>query len=86
VTDHNDATAANALNRHWAQTWQRAADEMAAIHQRELSHFDYEAQLPAIDAMLTAAFEQRVPRPRSGLVDQQRAFTAMRHLQGKPDP
>ena len=64
--------------RRWVETWRRAGPALEAVRRRELREFDYEANRPHLDAMLTWACEHAEPRTTSGLVEQQRWFMLIR--------
>lgn len=67
--------------QRYAQTWQAAGEALAQIKRQELLAYDYQQNLPLIDAMLQWAYEHRTPRLTSGLVEQQYWFMKMReHL------
>lgn len=62
----------------WVRTWQQAGEALAKVKRRELREYDYAQHQQAIDEMLQWAWEHRVERSTSGLVEQQRWFVKMR--------
>jgi hypothetical protein len=59
-------------DREWVEHWRRIAPKLEAIRRWELRHFNYEEQLPAIDALLQIGCAMAKPRNTSGLVELQR--------------
>jgi hypothetical protein len=59
-------------DKEWVEHWRRLGPKLEAIRRWELRHFNYEEQLPVIDALLQLGVENAVPRPTSGLVELQR--------------
>ncbi len=62
--DHTD--------KEWVEHWRRIGPKLEEIRRRELRNFNYEENLPAIDALLQIGCELRAPRNTSGLVELQR--------------
>lgn len=60
-----------AQGRRWAATWKRAGAELERIRILELRQLD---TYRAIEALLTPGHLPALPRPSSGLVEQQRWF------------
>lgn len=58
-------------DREWVEHWRRIGPVLEAIRRWELRHFDYEKQLPIIDALLQLGCDRAVMRPTSGLVELQ---------------
>jgi hypothetical protein len=58
--------------------WRRIGLELDRIWRQELRHFNYEEQLPLIDALLQLACEQALPRTTSGLVEWERLLAKTR--------
>lgn len=52
--------------------WRRIGPELDRLRRQELRHFNYEEQLPIIDALLQLACERASPRATSGLVELER--------------
>jgi hypothetical protein len=52
--------------------WRRVGPKLERIRRRELRDFNYQEQLPAIDALLQIAVERAVSRTTSGLVELER--------------
>jgi hypothetical protein len=59
-------------DKEWVEHWRRLAPVLDSIRRQELAHFDYEQQLPIIDALLQLGCDRAVPRMTSGLVELQR--------------
>ena len=59
-------------DKDWVEHWRRLGPILEAIRREELRHFNYEEQLPIIDALLQLGCDRAVPRPTSGLVELQR--------------
>jgi hypothetical protein len=59
-------------NKEWVEHWHRLGPILEEIRCAELRHFNYEEQLPIIDALLQLGVDHAVPRPTSGLVEFQR--------------
>ncbi len=59
-------------DKEWVEHWRRLGPILEAIRLRELREFNYEEQLPIIDALLQLGLDHAVPRPTSGLVELQR--------------
>ena len=59
-------------NKGWVEHWRRLGPKLEAIRRWELRHFNYEEQLPIIDALLQLGVDHAVPRSTSGLVELQR--------------
>ena len=61
-------------NKEWVEHWRRFGPILEEIRCEELRNFNYEEQLPIIDALLQLGLDNAVPRPTSGLVEMQRLF------------
>ncbi len=59
-------------DKEWVEHWRRLGPILEEIRREELRHFNYEEQLPIIDALLQLGVDYAVPRPTSGLVELQR--------------
>ncbi|HEY7329741.1 MAG TPA: hypothetical protein VH592_19055 [Gemmataceae bacterium] len=59
-------------DKNWVEHWRRLGPILEAIRQEELRNFNYEEQLPIIDALLQLGLDHAVPRPTSGLVELER--------------
>jgi len=64
--------------RAWVETWKRAGPVLERIRREELRDFRYEDHPEVIDALLEIGCRRAVPRPTSGLVEQQRLFAKAR--------
>lgn len=69
--------------KNWVETWQQANQALNEIKRLELRRFEYSRHRSIIDGLLQMAFINRVPRPGSGLVDQQEWFKKLHS--GGPD-
>lgn len=65
-------------NKEWVEHWRRVGPILEEIRREELRNFNYEEQCPIIDALLQLGLDHAVPRPTSGLVEQQRLFAKLR--------
>jgi hypothetical protein len=61
-----------------ATYWRRVGPQLDRIRRAELRSFNYEEQLPIIDALLQLGCERATPRTTSGLVELQRWFAKAR--------
>jgi hypothetical protein len=59
-------------DKEWVEHWRRLGPILEAIRREELRNFNYEEQLPVIDALLQLGLDYAVPRPTSGLVELER--------------
>jgi hypothetical protein len=59
-------------DKEWVEHWRRLGPLLEKIRLEELRHFNYEEQLPIIDALLQIGVDYAVPRPTSGLVELER--------------
>lgn len=59
-------------DRQWVEHWGRIGPIMEEIRRRELRHFNYQENLPVIDALLQMGVDLAKPRPTSGLIELQR--------------
>lgn len=59
-------------DKEWLEHWRCLGPILEEIRREELRHFNYEEQLPIIDALLQLGLDHAVPRPTSGLVELQR--------------
>ena len=66
-----------ALGRRWAATWREAAPRLEAIRRRELRALDAFAAIAALCGPTEYREGARVPKPTSGLVEQQRLFSKL---------
>ena len=62
----------------WAKTWQKAESALQQVKTQELQNFDMDMNADLVDGMLQCAFDHSLPRQYSGLVEQQRLFSACR--------
>ncbi len=60
--------------RLWVETWRRAGPELARIKRDELRRMRPEDAARIIDALFEIGCQFAVPRPMTGLVEQQRLF------------
>ncbi|MDH4063915.1 MAG: hypothetical protein OEW19_05910 [Acidobacteriota bacterium] len=67
-----------ALGRRWAKTWKEAAPRLEAIRRRELRELDAFAAVAHLCGPTDYTVPPRVPRPTSGLIEQQRLFARLR--------
>ena len=58
--------------RLWVETWRRAGPALERIHAEELRAWRYDPVI--VDALLEIGWRFAVPRPITGLVEQQRLF------------
>jgi hypothetical protein len=58
--------------------WRRIGPELERIWRQELRQFNYEAELPLIDALLQLACDQALPQSTSGLVELERLLAKTR--------
>jgi hypothetical protein len=58
--------------------WRRIGIELDRIRRQELRQFNYEEQLPQIDALLQLAGDRALPRTTSGLVELERLLAKTR--------
>jgi hypothetical protein len=58
--------------------WRRIGLELDRIRRQELRQFNYEEELPQIDALLQLACERALPRTTSGLVELERLLAKTR--------
>jgi hypothetical protein len=65
-------------NREMIAHWRRIGPALDRIRRQELRQFNYEQQLPMIDALLQLACEQSLPRTTSGLVELERLLAKTR--------
>jgi hypothetical protein len=56
-------------NRDWIEHWRRVGPKLEQVRRAELRALDYEAQLPAIEALLEIACKLAQPRTTSGLAE-----------------
>jgi hypothetical protein len=59
-------------DKAWVEHWRRVGPILEEIRREELRRFNYEEQLPIIDALLQLGLDHAVPRPTSGLVELER--------------
>jgi hypothetical protein len=59
------------ITKEWVEHWKRIGPKLAEIRRRELRNFNYEEQLPLIDALLQIGCDMAIPRTTSGLVELQ---------------
>ena len=59
-------------DKEWVEHWHRLGPILENIRREELRNFNYEEQLPIIDALLQLGLDYAVPRPTSGLVELER--------------
>jgi hypothetical protein len=67
MTKLNDHT-----NAQFVEHWRQLGSKLEEIRRRELRNFNYQQQLPIIDALLQMGVDMSVPRRTSGLVELQR--------------
>ncbi len=58
--------------KEFVEHWKRIGPKLAEIRRRELREFNYEQNLPLIDALMQIGCDMAVPRKTSGLVELQR--------------
>ena len=68
-------------DKEWVEHWRRLGPILEEIRREELRNFNYEEQLPIIDALLQLGLDHAVPCPTSGLVEMQRLFAKARAKQ-----
>jgi len=66
--------------KKWVETWQRAGPALERIRARELREWKYDPVM--VDSLLELGFLFSVPRPMTGLVEQQRLFRKLAPKQG----
>jgi len=71
------AHAKSGITKEMVEYWKRVGPKFAEIRRRELREFNYEEQLPIIDAMLQIGCDMAVPRKTSGLVELQRRLARL---------
>lgn len=59
-------------DKEWAEHWRRLGPILEEIRREELRNFNYDEQLPIIDALLQLGLDHAVPRSTSGLVELER--------------
>ncbi len=59
-------------DKDWVEHWGRVGPILEVIRREELREFNYEEQLPIIDALLQLGLDHAAPRHTSGLVELQR--------------
>ena len=59
-------------DKEWVEHWRHLGPILEEIRREELRNFNYEEQLPIIDALLQLGLDYAVPRPTSGLVELER--------------
>jgi hypothetical protein len=65
------------ITKEMVEHWKRIGPKLAEIRRRELREFNYEEQLPLIDALLQMGCDMAVPRT-SGLVELQRRLARLK--------
>lgn len=68
-----------ALGRRWVKTWQEAAPRLEAIRHGELRELDAFTAISWLCGPADYHAGSRAPKPTSGLVEQQRLFSRLRH-------
>lgn len=68
-----------ALGRRWVKTWQEAAPRLEAIRLRELRELDAFTAISWLCGPADYHAAPRAPAPTSGLIEQQRLFSRLRH-------
>lgn len=68
-----------ALGRRWVKTWQEAAPRLEAIRHRELRELDAFTAISWLCGPANYHAGARAPTPTSGLIEQQRLFSQLRH-------
>ena len=63
-----------ALGRRWVQAWREAGAEMERLRREELRHLDAHRGVALLCGPADYTIPPRVPRPTSGLVEQQYWF------------
>jgi hypothetical protein len=64
--------------RQWVLTWKSAARELDKIKEKELAELDTTVALNNLSQAFDFAMKNAVPRPSSGLVEQQFYFKKLR--------
>lgn len=59
-------------HKEWVEHWRRLGPILEEIRREELRNFNYEEQLPIIDALLQLGLDHAVPRSTSGLMELER--------------
>lgn len=59
-------------DKAWVEHWRRLGPRLEKMRRAELRRFNYEEQLPIIDALLQIGLDHAQPRRISGLVELQR--------------
>jgi hypothetical protein len=59
-------------DKDFVEHWRRVGPKLERIRREELRNFDWEKQLPLIDALLEIGVSFRPPRTTSGLVELER--------------
>ena len=67
-----------ALGRRWARIWQEAAPRLDAIRRQELRALDSFTSISLLCGPAEYHRGTRVPKPTSGLIEQQRLFARLR--------
>ena len=66
-----------ALARRWVKTWQQAGPKLERVRREELRRLDPQRAIALLCGEADYTVPPRVPRPTSGLVEQQRWFMKM---------
>lgn len=68
-----------AQGRRWVKTWQNAAPRLEAIRRQELRQLDPYTAISWLCGPASYHEAPRAPKPTSGLIEQQRLFSKLRH-------
>ncbi len=71
--------------RVWVEDWQRVGPMLERIEATELRQPEYEDRIKTFGPLLNWVSERAVPRPTSGLVEQQRWFMKALSVQENED-
>jgi len=66
------------LGRKWVRTWQTAGDKLDRIRREELRNIDPMRAIALLSSPADYTVEPRIPKPTSGLVEQQLWFSKAR--------
>jgi len=69
-----------ALGKRWVETWRLAGEDLERIHRRELRGLDTYRTIELLCCPADYTVSPRVPKPTSGLVEQQQWFMKVAHL------
>jgi hypothetical protein len=75
-------TANHPSDKDFVEHWRRLGPLLESIRRAELRRFNYEEQLPLIDALLQLGVDHAVPRPTSGLVELERLLAKLNEVKG----